>query len=291
LAVVEEIVVVERLVTVVVIGYAGESLAARLGDDIDDAARGGPVLGGVGALHHLDLGDGVHVDRRFGGAAARGVARYSVDVQRVVVLAGARHGGRAELPESIAAGGVVDHARHHLEQGHDVAAASADFADHLRIDDSGALGAFGLDLGAGGHDLDGVGDRADLHLDLAERQAVARAELDVALFVLLEAVHLHLEAVGSGLDLHENELAGIIGGEGSPVAEDLVRKPQLRAGDSSAARVDHPAADRPGRGLTVRDSRQKWRSDRSLHAKWPTFCCDLSIFIVKNKVFQALFLS
>ena len=141
----------------------------------------------VSVGQHFHFGDRVHVDRRFGRAAARRIAGDSVDIERVVERPCAIHGRRGELPERIAAGAVVDHPGQQLKQRHHVAAARHQVGDLFGIEQTRALGTGGLHLRAFRLHFHAFGNRAHLQTHVTHGQAVRSREVDVFLVQPFEA--------------------------------------------------------------------------------------------------------
>jgi hypothetical protein len=205
-AVGEEVVGVEFVVAEEFVGGEVEVVGATFGDDVEDAAGGAAIFGGEAIGFDLELLDHVGVGVDDGLVLAGGGIGGAVEEElvRVGALAvdGVGDGGDLIDDEVVDALGVADAGDEHGE-GVGVAAEQGEFGDLFVADDLADGGAFAVEEGDLGFDLDGFGEGAELHDDI-EAGDLLDGEGDTGL----------ADGVEAGLGDIDFVVAGGEGGEG-----------------------------------------------------------------------------
>ena len=196
---VEEVLGVELLVAEELEGGAVEVVGPGLEVDVDDAAHGAAVLGGVGVGLDLELLDGVdggldHLAAALGAGELVGVVVDAVDHE---VVLGDLHAAGAEAAVAAAAGGLDGAGR---EQGELVVLAAVEgHVDDAAVVDHLALAGFdGVELQGVGGDDDVLGDGADFKGEIEFGPLIDRED-DAGTSDGLEALLLDGDGVGAGL--------------------------------------------------------------------------------------------
>ncbi len=251
-ALVEEIVVVERLVPFVPVDAPLVLLRARLGDDVDDGAAVASVLGAVVVELDLHFADRVEVDRAAEHLrAAEIVADDSVDHHRVpgrAVAVDVRR-RRSEVAARRIGRRLVGDAGQHAQQRDDVAAAIGDLLDLRGRDQRRPLGAERLHDAAGGRRGDRFGERPDVELQRADRHLLVRRHHGVPQLVGGEPGQLDADRVGARLDGREHECAGLVGAGDTAVTGLLVDERDGGARHELPRLIDDGAGHAAGDGL------------------------------------------
>ena len=202
IAVVEEVVRVQLLVTLVQVSGASVVLRSRLGDDADHGAAVAAVLRLVVVQLHLHFADGVEVDRAAENLrASQIVADEAVDRDGVpgIAIAADVRARRAEAAAWRLALALIRDTRQHPQQRHHVASTNGDHLELRRRDERRALRACGLNeasLRERGH---GLGQCANRHRDGAERQPLVGGQVDVLPFESAESGYLDANRIATRL--------------------------------------------------------------------------------------------
>src|SRR5262245_47743835 len=211
--VVEEGVGVQAVVAAEVATGAMVFVRARARGERDETSAGTAILSLIIRGENLDLFERVRIDRD---QSARVVAQIVVGhaVNRVLVLGVARAvngeaagnvgDGRSSAPGGRAAG---DNAGNEPRQINRIAPVETDAAKLLARNQVGALARLGLDLQLArvSLNLNRLSHLADFEREVARVELVRRAQNDVALLYLLEALLLDADRVYAGRKLGRDE--------------------------------------------------------------------------------------
>ena len=191
LRVVEEAVGVEALVAMVVVAGPVEVAAAPLGDDLDVAARGAPILGLIVGGQNLELGNVVENECDVLGPVRAGIdVGRPIDRQVVLIAPGTIDVEGTQPPW---AGGLpideADHAGGQLDKVEVVASIEREVLDLLAVDDLALFAALRLEKQTRsiGGDLDDISDRTNLQRDDPGRLPVVDIDDDAGLDRFLES--------------------------------------------------------------------------------------------------------
>ena len=209
---------------------------ARLARHVEDAPAGAPHLRVVGGdldldfLHRLDRGDD-------GGAVADVDDRDPVE--RVVVPAprstpeGEKRGvGLVLLPDELRVAGM-GHPGGDGREEERVAPRRGQGLDRLLVEGAPDRGVRGLEGHPPAFDRDLLRESAHLEREVHGDELLG-ADADPLVLDRLEALLRCRDRVGSGLDLDERVLAGVVRGDGSALAVRLVEQRHVGAGHHSA---------------------------------------------------------
>ena len=268
-AVVEEVVRVQRLVPAIPVRRALVVARARLGDDVDDRAGVAAMLGAIVVELHAHFADRVEVGRAAEDLrAAEVVAQLAVDrhrVHRVAVAADVR-GRRAEAAAERVRILLIRDAGQRAEDRDHVAAARAELFELVRRDQRRPLRALRLDeVALGGRD-DRLRDAADGEREGADGEALAGGEHRVAPLEDAEAVRFHADRVDARLHRRENERAIVARGQLAGEAGVRFLENDHGAWQRLRRLIDDRAGDRAGDRLRGQDAGQ----DQTAIARHPS---------------------
>ena len=236
---------------------------AALGHDVDERAGAAAELGAVARGQDLDLGDRVEARVR-DGVAVRAVVHVvgavHHEVRRRRPHAVDRLTGRAQADRERI--GRRDHGPgQQLHQLRVVAAVQRNVVHLLAGDDAAHVSRLRLDLARRRRHGDGLGEAADLELEVG-RAPGRRVEREMHALDRLETRQLDPDLVDTGRKAREHVAARGLGGDGLHEAGLLVRARDHRAGQRAARLVGHAAGDLPDVGLGTGQRRDEDQPQR-----------------------------